>query len=57
MKIGRLLLGSVSRFFLAYDFFSFSFSLTDSEMVCEKTGNTGEVFPLLGLPVIVPSAC
>lgn len=51
MKIGRLFLETVYGSFLIM-----TFSLADSEVVCEKLGKTGEAFPHLSLPVIILSA-
>lgn len=51
VKIGRLFLETVSRLFLIM-----TFSLANSEVVCEKLGNTGEALPYPSLPVIIPSA-
>lgn len=52
MKIGRLFLETVYRFFSLI----MTFSLANSEVVCEKLGNIGEAFPHLSLPVIILSA-
>lgn len=51
VKIGRLFLETVSRLFLIM-----TFSLANSEVLCEKLGNTGEALPYPSLPVIIPSA-